>query len=49
MRFLADLEQQNGVLAEFDEQLWYSTVESIAVHSEKDVRVTFKDGSIIQA
>ena len=49
LRFLADLEQHSGVLLEFDEQLWYATVESITVHSEKDARVTFKDGSIIQA
>ena len=49
IQFLADLEQQSGVLAEFDEQLWYATVEAITVHSAKDMRITFKDGSIIQA
>jgi len=49
VRFLAELEQQSGLLAEFDEQLWYATVEAITIHSEKDARVTVKDGSIIEA
>ena len=47
LRFLADLEQQNGTLAEFDEQLWYATVESITVHSEGNIAVTFKNGSAV--
>jgi uncharacterized protein YbcV (DUF1398 family) len=47
MRFLSDLEQRDGVLEAFDEQLWCATVESVTVHSEKDVAVKFKDGSVV--
>ncbi|MCL1882238.1 MAG: recombinase family protein [Defluviitaleaceae bacterium] len=46
LRFLADLEQQNGTLTEFDEQLWYATVESITVHSESNIAITFKNGGV---
>lgn len=46
-RFISDLEQCGGLLAEFDEELWYETVETVTVHSESDVVVTFKDGSEI--
>jgi len=47
MRFLSDIGQQDGLLAEFDEELWYATAQHITVHSEKNVTITFKDGSII--
>jgi DNA invertase Pin-like site-specific DNA recombinase len=44
-RFLADISRQNGLVAEFDESLWRATVESVTVHSEKDVAFTFRDGT----
>lgn len=46
-RFLADLKRQNGLLTEFDEALWYATIESVTVHSDKDVAVEFRDGTVI--
>lgn len=44
-RFIADLERCGGLLTEFDESLWYETVETVTVYSENDVAVAFKDGS----
>jgi len=49
LRFLSDISQQDGLLTEFDEELWYSTVQDITVHSENNVVVTFKDGNTITA
>ena len=46
-RFLADLNQQDGLLDEFDEELWYATVESITVQVNGTTAVNFKDGSTI--
>jgi hypothetical protein len=42
-----DLNRHGGLLAEYDEALWCQTVEAMTVHSEKDVGVTFRDGSVI--
>jgi regulator of replication initiation timing len=47
--FIEDLKRQEGLIAEFDEQLWYSLVEYATVYGETDVRFTFKDGTIMQA
>lgn len=44
-RFLKTLEQSDVLLAEFDEELWYATVETVTVHSEQDITFTFKDGT----
>ena len=44
-RFLDDLKQRGGLLDEFDEKLWLATVESVTVHSESEITMTFKDGS----
>ena len=46
--FLADLKQRDGLLDEFDEKLWLTTVEFVTVHSENEVTVTFKDGSEVK-
>ena len=43
-----DLERIGGPLAEFDEALWCETVESVTVYSERDVAVTFRDGSTVR-
>jgi len=47
IRFIADLDQQDGLLGAFDEELWYATVESISVHANGNLAVIFKDGSIV--
>ena len=44
-RFLDDLKQRDGLIEEFDEKLWFATVESVTVYSENEVSVTFKDGT----
>ena len=46
-RFIADLEQRSDMLDAFDEQLWYATVETVTIHSEKDAVVKFKDGNVV--
>lgn len=47
-QFLRTVETQEPV-TEFDERLWSSLVDFVTVHSEKDIRVTFKDGTEIGA
>jgi hypothetical protein len=47
-RFLDDLKQRDGLLDEFEEKLWFATVESATVHSESEVTVTFKNGSEVK-
>ena len=46
--FMRGLEQQNGLLTEFDEGLWGSLVEYITVNKE-EIKVTFRDGTEIIA
>ena len=48
-QFIATLRQQDGLVQEFDENLWGSLVEVVTVYSEKDVRFTFRDGTVITA
>lgn len=45
---LAELAKQEGVVTEFDEDLWYSLVDHVTVHGKEDVRFTFKDGTEIK-
>ena len=47
-QFLHTVEIQEPV-TQFDERLWSSLVDFVAVYGEKDIRVTFKDGTEIQA
>ena len=47
-RFLVELERQDGVVTEFDENLWYSLVDFVKVFNKEDVRFTFKDGTEIK-
>ncbi len=44
-RFLDDMKRHDKLLTEFDEKLWLATVESVTVHSESKMTVTFKDSS----
>lgn len=47
-QFFQTVEMQEPV-TEFDERLWSSLVDFVTVYSEKDLRVTFKDGTEISA
>ncbi len=46
-RVLADLKQRDCLPTEFDEELWYMTVDSVTVHSEAWVTIIFKSGTEI--
>lgn len=48
-RFITVLKEQDGVLTEFDEELWGSLVEKLVVKTKEDVTVVFKDGTEIKA
>jgi hypothetical protein len=47
--FIAELQGQDGLIAGFDERLWYSLVDFATVYTESDVRFTFKNGAEIKA
>jgi len=42
--FIKELEQREGLVAEFDGALWNATIEKVVVHSEYAITFTFKDG-----
>lgn len=46
--FIKKLEEQNGVITEFDEVLWVSMVECVTVYRKDDVRFKFKDGNCVR-
>ena len=46
--FLDELKRLDGV-PEFQHALWYSLADFMTVYSKDNVRVTFKDGTMIQA
>ena len=45
--FIADLEARGGTITEFDEPLWYATVETVTVN-ETTAAFTFKYGSVVK-
>lgn len=45
--FIKNLEEQDSLILEFDERLCYAQLDRVTVYNEKDVRFTFKDGTII--
>ena len=45
--FLDELRSQDGLLAEFDEALFRATADRLAVRSEREVAVLFRDGTEI--
>ena len=47
-QFIRTIKEQEPI-TQFDERLWASLVDFVTVYSEKDIRVTFKDGTEIQA
>ena len=46
--FLAGLQKRGDLVTEFDEGLWYSLIEYVAVFDKEDIRFTFKDGTEIK-
>ena len=47
--FISELGRQDGLVAEFDERLWFTIVDFATVYSETDVRFTFKNSIKILA
>ncbi len=47
--FLTTLLQQDSVLTEFDETLWFAVIDNVMVFADDDVRLTFRDGTVIKA
>ena len=47
--FIKELKAQDGVIREFDERLWGGLVAFVTVGKGKEITVTFKDGTEIQA
>jgi DNA invertase Pin-like site-specific DNA recombinase len=47
--FIAELAQQDGLLTDFDERLWFSLVDFATVYAEDEVRFIFKNGIEITA
>jgi len=43
-QFITSIESQQPI-TEFDEETWTSLVDFVTVYSEKDIRVTFRDGT----
>ena len=43
--FLAQLTGCGGLVTEFDEELWYSTVDMVKVFEDKRMAFTFRDGT----
>ncbi|WP_253199480.1 recombinase family protein [Clostridium tagluense] len=41
--FIKELEQREGLVTEFDEDLWNGTIEKVLVHSEEKIIFIFKD------
>ncbi len=47
-RFISRLKEQNGVISEFNEDLWNTLVEKLVVKTKDDVTVVFKSGTEIK-
>lgn len=47
--FIKELKAQDGVIREFDDRLWGSLVDFVTVGRDKEITVTFKDGTGIKA
>lgn len=47
--FISLMRSQKGVASEFDIGLWSSTVDFVTVGRDKDITVTFRDGTEIKA
>lgn len=47
-RFLKMLVKHGDIVTEFDEELWYITVDTVKVYADQRLVVTFKDGSEVK-
>jgi DnaJ-domain-containing protein 1 len=43
--FIETLKEKDQLLTEFDEELWYATVDRLIVHTAHNVTFIFKDGT----
>lgn len=48
LAFIKELEQRDGVVTEFDEELWNGSVEKVIVNTEEKITFVFKDGMEIE-
>ena len=46
--FIGELEKQDSLVEEFDEELWYATVDCVTVHEDKRMVFTFRDGEQVE-
>jgi site-specific DNA recombinase len=46
-QFITELSKHDAV-TEFSEDLWYSLIDFVTVHTKDDIRVTFKNGTEIR-
>ena len=47
--FVKALRERDGIIEDFDESLWGCMVEYVTVGRKKEMTVTFRDGTEIQA
>lgn len=45
--FMKELAGREGMVAEFDEELWYATVDHVTVHEDGGMVFTFRDGTTV--
>lgn len=43
--FMEHICRYGGLVTEFDEELWYSTVDRVTVYEDKRMAFTFRDGT----
>ena len=46
--FIKILKAQDGIIAEFDERIWSSMVDFVTVGRNKEMVVTFRDGTEVK-
>lgn len=46
--FLEELEKHEDLVTEFDEELWYTTVDFVTVYEDKRMVFTFRDGNEVE-
>jgi len=46
-RFLQILKKQENLVTEFEEELWYTTVDKVLVHPDRRLSIVFRDGAAV--
>lgn len=46
--FIRELERQDGLVREFDEQMWYTLVDHVDVTPERKLAFVFRDGQVVE-